>query len=319
MKRLKAGPELKMPDFKNMKIPQPLADLYWDLRDRHLLPVVGLVLIGIVAVPFLLGGSKEEAAAPVVPSSGVPSPEPIAGASGSRLTVVQAEPGLRDYKKRLKDDSPTNPFKQRYTGPMLAGTKLGNGEGGGGGSGSTTATSTVTTTTEGGSTGGEGGSGGGEGGTPSAPATQPTLPGGGQAPNPGELVEYAWAIDVQVTHTSTKKDGGKETSGPTMRKRVLPYAGLPSDKNPVVVYMGPNPRTHLPMLLVSDGVTSIFGESTCLSGDETCQLLEPELGLPVTFSYGPDHDRYKLNVTKIYRTVISRSQTQRDMRQSFSK
>jgi hypothetical protein len=324
VKRLKAGPELKMPDFKNMKVPQPLVDLYWDLRERHLLPVVGLVLVGIVAVPFLLGGSGEGPTAPVVPSGGAPSPEPIAGASGSRLTVVQAEPGLRDYKKRLKDDSPTNPFKQRYTGPMLAGTKLGNGEGGGGGS--TTSTSTVTTTTggSGGSGGGEGGSGGGEGGTPTSPTapiptTPPTLPGGGQAPNPGELVGYAWAIDAQVTHISTKKNGEKESSGPTMRKRVLPYAGLPSDKVPVVVYMGPNPRTHLPMLLVSDGVDAIFGEASCLSGDETCQLLEPELGMPVTFSYGPDHDRYKINVTKIYRAVISRSHINRDMRQSFSK
>lgn len=322
MKRLKAGPELKMPDFKNMNVPQPLADLYWDLRDRHLLPVVGLVLVGIVAVPFLIGGSKEESPPPVLPSSGAPSPEPIAGASGARLTVVQSEPGLRDYKKRLKDDSPTDPFKQRYTGPVLAGTKLGNGEGGGGGSGSTTSTATVTTTTgggEGGSSGGGSGSSGGEGGTPSSPATPPTLPGGGQAPNPGELVGYSWAIDVQVTHISTKKDGSKETSGPTTRKRVLPYAGLPSDKVPVVVYMGPNPRTHLPMLLVSDGVDAIFGEAKCLSGEETCQLLEVEPGMPETFSYGPDHDRYKLNVTKIYRTVVSRAKTDRAMRQSFSK
>ena len=55
MKRLKAGPELKMPD---LKMPQFLVDLYWDLRDRRLLPLVGLVLVAIVAVPFLLGGSN---------------------------------------------------------------------------------------------------------------------------------------------------------------------------------------------------------------------------------------------------------------------
>jgi hypothetical protein len=41
--------------------------------------------------------------------------------------------------------------------------------------------------------------------------------------------------------------------------------------------------------------------------------------MPTTFSYGPDHDRYKLNVTKIYRTVISREHINREMRQSFSK
>lgn len=309
---LKKGPELKMSDLKKLKVPQPLVDLYWDLRDRHLLPIIGLVLVAIVAVPFLLGGSKDESPAPVAPSTSAPSPEPIAGASGSHLTVVQAEPGLRAYKKRLKDDSPTNPFKQRYTGPVLAGTKLGNGEEGGGGS---TSTSTVTTTTG----GGEGGSGGGAGTT--TPASPPATghPGGGLTPGPGEEILYASAIDVQITRTATNKNGGKETSGPKVRKGVLPYSGLPNEKTPVVVYMGPNPKTHQPMLLVSDAVVSIFGEAKCLSGDETCQLLEVEPGMPETFSYGPNSDRYKLNVLKIYKVVVERKQVERPMSQSFSK
>jgi hypothetical protein len=310
---LKKGPELKMPDLKasNLKVPPFLSDLYWDLRDRHLLPVVGLVIVAIVAAPFLLGGSEHEPPASTASPAGAPSPEPIASASASRLTVVQAEPGLRDYRKRLRDDSPTNPFKQRYTGPVLKGTKLGNGK--------ESATSPVTTTTEG---GGEGGSGGGEGSPGGSPSTPATLPGGGPAPKPGELISYAWAINVQVTKTATKDGGGKETTGPTTQKRVLPYAGIPSSKVPVVVYMGPDPTTHKPMLLVSDGVASTFGEAKCLSGDETCQLLEVETGMPVTFSYGPDLDRYKINVLKIYRVATSRTQIQRSlsqMSQNFSK
>lgn len=125
---------------------------------------------------------------------------------------------------------------------------------------------------------------------------------------------------MQITHTATKENGEKETSGPTVRKRVLPYSALPSEKVPVVVYMGPNPNTHLPMLLVSEAVTSIFGETKCLSGDETCQLLEVETGLPVNFTYGPDLDRYKINVLKIYRVVIDRTKTGRRARsQYFSK
>jgi hypothetical protein len=312
---LKKGPDLKVPDLKDLKAPQFLVDLYWDLRDRHLLPILGLVVVAIVAVPFLLGGSKENRpATSALPSASAPSPEPGAGASASRLTVVQAEPGLRDYRKRLRDDSPTNPFKQRYISPVLKGTKLG---GGGGGSNSTS-TSTVTTTTGG---GGSGSSGGGESapGSTSPASPPPTLPGGGQAPNPGELVYYAEALDVQITHTATKKGGGKETSGPTVRKRVLPYSGLPSDKVPVVVYMGPNPKTRQPMLLVSDAVASIFGEAKCLSGNETCQLLEVEPGMPETFSYGPNLDRYKINVLKIYKVVVERKQAARTMSQNFSK
>jgi hypothetical protein len=300
---LKKGPELKKPD---LKVPPFLSDLYWDLHDRHLLPVVALVIVAIVAAPFLLGGSKHEPLASTPSPTGAPSPEPIANASASRLTVVQAEPGLRDYRKRLRDDSPTDPFKQKFTSPVLKGTKLGKGN--------ESATFRVSTT----SGGSEGGSsqGGGEGGSGGAPSgSSPTLPGGGPAPKPGELIAYAWAIDVQVTKTATKEGGGKETTGPTVHKRVLPYAGLPSAKVPVVVYMGPDPTTHKPMLLVSDGVASTFGEAKCLSGDETCQLLEVETGMPVTFSYGPNLDRYKINVLKIYRVAVSRTQLARSLSQ----
>jgi len=318
VKRLKAGPELKMPDLKNLKAPQPLVDLYWDLRDRHLLPIVGLVLVAIVAVPFLLGGSNEKSGPSVSPISSAPSPEPVAGGSSSRLTVVQAEPGLRDYRKRLRDDSPTNPFKQRFTAPASNGA---GGEGSGSSSTPTTATSTVTTTTTGGGGSGQGGGEGGSGSTSPTPSSPPVpgQPGGAPTPAPGELVYYAEALDVQITHTATKKGGGKETTGPTVRKRVLPYSGLPSDKVPVVVYMGPNPKTKLPMLLVSDAVASIFGEAKCLSGNETCQLLEVEPGMPETFSYGPNLDRYKLNILKIYKVVVERKQAARAMSQNFSK
>ena len=56
-------PELKTPDF--------LSDLYYDLRDRRLLPVVALVIVAIAAVPFLLGGDSEE---PYVPGRGAAFP-----------------------------------------------------------------------------------------------------------------------------------------------------------------------------------------------------------------------------------------------------
>ena len=49
MKKLK-GPDLKMPE---LKVPAFVSDLYYDLRDRRLLPLVGFVLVAIVAVPFL--------------------------------------------------------------------------------------------------------------------------------------------------------------------------------------------------------------------------------------------------------------------------
>ena len=120
MKRL--GPELKMPKFKGgeRKVPPFLADLYQDLRDRRLLPVVGLLLVAILATPILLRDSgSEETPAPVAPLA-----EGSASNAAQTLQVVQSAPGLRNYKKRLRRREPVDPFHQRYTGADLTGAQL---------------------------------------------------------------------------------------------------------------------------------------------------------------------------------------------------
>jgi len=282
VKRLKAGPELKMPD---LKVPDFLVDLYWDLRDRHLLPLVVLAIVAIVAVPFLLGGGSESEPAPAVSSLGpAPSPE----SRSASLTVVQAKPGLRAPGKRLRNDHPTDPFVQRYTSPDLKGAKLGGGEEGGGGStSSSTSTSTSTTVTKTSSSG-----------TSEVTTETSGNPGSGTAAPP-HLTLFAFAIDVKTVRTETKPDGTKQTDEPVIRHRVVPPAALPSEKEQAVTYMGISPKTQAPMLLISDSVTAVFGEAKCLSGTSTCQLIEVEPGLPMTFVYGPDSIRYKITVLKV--------------------
>jgi hypothetical protein len=289
MKRLKKGPELKMPE---LKMPGFLTDLYHDLVDRRLLPLVVLVLVAIVAVPFLLGGGSEEEAPPA-DQGPIAGPSTAPGAESARLTVVQANPGLRDYRKRLAARVPTDPFKQRYTGPVRAGNQL-NGESATTSSesavpGGTTATSTTTPP----STTAAPESPSGDGGAPSGGAPS----GGGGEP---DLQLFTFAIDVKIKRTtSSGADGGKDESEPTTKEGVVPPAALPSNKTQVVTYMGISPKTRKPLLLVSDDVTAIFGEAKCLSGSEFCQLLEVELGLPTTFVYGPNDARYKINVLKV--------------------
>jgi hypothetical protein len=284
---LKSGPELKKPD---LKVPDFLVDLYWDLRDRHLLPLVGLVIVAIVAVPFLLGGggSEEEKEAPAIAgASSAPSPEP----RGAKLTVVEAKPGLRDYRKRLREHSPTDPFKQRYTSAQLAGTKLGGGEKGASSSSSTSTTSSSTTKvtkTE------------NSDGTKKTEVVTETEGG----PNPGgagngELTLFAFAIDVKIVRTETKADGSKEKDDPEVRHRVVPPALLPSEKAQVATYMGISPKTQQPLFLISDAVSALYGEAKCLSGAEACQLIEVAPGLPMTYVYGPNDTRYKITVLKV--------------------
>lgn len=284
MKRI--GPELKMPSFKggNVKVPPFLSDLYFDLRERRLLPIVGLILVAIVATPILLGGSSEPKATP-------PAPAPITGSNpaADTLAVVKAEPGLRNYKKRLAHRTPTNPFKQRFAGP----TGLKEAE-------LNAKSSTTSGSTETGSTGAETGTVEVE-----ETVTSPSTGNGGGAGS-GHLVFFAFGIDVKIKKTVTEPDG-KKSSEEIERQRVLPPATLPSDKTQVVTYMGISPKTQKPLLLVSEEVTSVFGETHCLAGSGHCQLIEVEPKIPVTFVYGANDARYKIDIVNVEPVVTGHS------------
>ena len=118
MKRLKKGPELKMPE---LKVPPFLSDLFYDLRDRRLLPLVALVVVAIVAVPFLLGGESEDrhdVAGLAVRLDGRIGRRRL----GTKLTVVEADARTARLPASASGTGqPTNPFKQRYAGPVLKG------------------------------------------------------------------------------------------------------------------------------------------------------------------------------------------------------
>jgi hypothetical protein len=307
MKRLK-GPELKMPE---MKVPAFLADVYYDLRDRRLLPLIALVVVATAAVPFLLGGGSEEMAPPATPESAVAQASG-AGIEPGTLTVVEAKPGLRDYRKRLSDRRPKNPFRQQYTSPgALKGAQLPEPTG---------------STDEGDSSGTVTVSGGDGGSAPKAPPSSPPAHDGDPDGKP-DLVFYAFAINVRITKAGGKDAGKAKKEAPIVRERVLPQTALPGEKTPVVTYMGPGRKgdkaTGKALLLVSDKVQSVFGETKCVSGsDDVCQLIEVEPGFPVTFVYGANEVRYTFNVLKLGLVVTGRSDLGRPLprdSQSFSK
>ena len=114
MKQLKR-PEIKLPEAK---VPGFLADLFGDLRDRHLLPLVGLLLVAIVAVPFALGSSGESSSDGT--EGGAAAGAIAAGSSGGGprgTTFANSISGLRDYRRRLRHLSARDPFKQQYADP----------------------------------------------------------------------------------------------------------------------------------------------------------------------------------------------------------
>lgn len=296
MKRLK-GPRLEMPD---LKLPAVVADLYYDLRDRRLLPVIALVAVAIVATPLLLGQDSETIEPPAVPAA-IQALKESGGQRTATLTVVEANPGLRDYRRRLRSRKPLDPFRS-FGKPSLKGAQLGRGSGKEGGSGSsasvtststtvnktkegskTTTTTQTTTTTNDGS--GEGSRGNGD-----------SNPGGGGGSNPGGGTQTStYVIDVQI---STASETGVSVK-PVERLGVWPLTPLPGKETPVVTYLSAGSGGTKALFGVSKEVSAVFGEAKCVSGTDTCEAIELEPGFPVTFVYGPGQARYRITLLKI--------------------
>jgi hypothetical protein len=302
MKGLKRGPELKMPE---LKMPDFVTDLFYDLHDRRLLAPIALVVVAIAAVPFLLGGGSESP--PAEPGGATAATAEREIAEAASLTVVEAKPGLRDYRKRLASRKPTNPFKQRYTAPDTSGAELSETD---------SSSSTATTVTTGGSS--EATTVSSETTTTPNDSPSTTSPGKPSSSGGGDgkphLTFYTWGINVWIAkHGGKSADpGDKGESG--VKHKVLPQTSLPGEKAPVVTYLGLSrkaaEKSHAKaLLLVSDDVTSIEGETHCAarSASEVCQLLEVEPGFPVTLVYGANETRYTIKVLKIELVVTGHS------------
>ena len=74
---------------------------------------------------------------------------------------------------------------------------------------------------------------------------------------------------------------------------------LPGRQTPAMVFMEPAADAKKAMMLVSDDVKSVFGDSPCVFGAETCQLLALEPGVPETFVYGGSERTYRIKLLKV--------------------
>jgi hypothetical protein len=300
--RLK-GPKLSVPRLKrprikgpNVKMPRFATDLFQDLRDRHLLPLVALLAAGIVAVPFLLGSS-----ASTPPGSPVDASQGSASAAGSgaesgpptaRLVVVAANPGLRDYRLRLRALEAKNPFRQHFIAPQLAGSDLNDA------ASTTVPTSTApesSTTVP---------SFGGDSGTPTGGGTSTSGGGGGEVEVKVETEYVQYTVDIKVVRKT--QGGGTRQARERIFEDVEELSMLPSEKAPVAVFMGVSADREKALLLVSEKVSSVYGDVRCMVGSESCQLIMVEPGFPVTFVYGDSGRAYRFNVLRIEETVRER-------------
>lgn len=281
MNFLKKGPELKLSALKEIKVPAFVQDVYYDLKDRHLLPIAAILLVALVAVPIALSQSSSETEGPAGSEAGATTSATGAEARSDEL-VAKAAPGLRDYRRRLNHLRAKDPFIQQYTGSSEEGS------------------GTVESSSESAASGGaeEGASTESSSPETSYTPTESSSGGEGGEPNQSGLRYYSYAIDAKVSAGGSQEAKGKE-SEPTVRRNLPELTMLPSRDTPALVYMGSTKDGKKALFVVSSDVDSIFGDAKCVLGSSTCQMLAMETGLPETVVYGSGKT-YKIELLKIH-------------------
>jgi hypothetical protein len=280
---LRKGPEIK---FSKLKVPQVVSDLYWDLRDRYLLPAVVVLLVAIVAVPLALGGSSDSSWQESVEGGSVA--DEIAGASAvpsaSGELVAKAAPGLRDYRRRLGKLQEKDPFVQQFSGDggegPVATTSTEASAGGSPASSESSATSPET----------------------SAPSLTEEPPPAEPSPASPDITWFSYAMDVRVVslgEAGGSSQNGANESNTSVRRNLPELTVLPSRDAPAAIYMGVTKDGNKALLMISDQVQGLFGDATCVLGSASCQLLAMEPGLPVTIVYGPAERTFRIEILKL--------------------
>ncbi|HUC00612.1 MAG TPA: hypothetical protein VMS11_12360 [Solirubrobacterales bacterium] len=283
MNFLKKGPELKLSALKEIKVPGFIQDVYFDLKDRHLLPIAVILLVALFAVPIALSQSSSEAEEPAASEAGASASVSVSGAeTRSGELVAKAAPGLRDYRRRLNHLRAKDPFIQQYTG---------SGEGSG----------TVESSSESSASGGTEEGTSSESFSPESSYTPTESPSGGEGgePNQSGLRYYSYAIDVKVSAGGSAEAGGKDGE-PAVRRNLPELTMLPSRETPALVYMGSTKDGKKALFVVSSDVDSVFGDAKCVLGSTSCQMIAMEPGLPETLVYGGSNKTYKIELLKIH-------------------
>lgn len=257
-----------------------LRDLWRDLRDKRLLPVIALLLVVIVAAPIALGGGDEpdavDASAEIAAAA-----DAVGEAPEAAPVVLSYVPGIRDHNERLQAFKSRNPFRQQLTGPTKQERKeRERAEQARGGQGDLfeqasdqagEATSAVA------------------GGAESAPGTAPAGNGGGEAEVVEEAILYTWEVDVTVGPVGDTKQ----------RAGVRQGEFLPGDKRAVVMFVSANADKGEALFYVSRDVTATSGKGRCLPNRKACEFLLLKQGQEHRFDYEPDGRTYRLKLTDV--------------------
>jgi hypothetical protein len=256
-------PNLQGPDFQP---PQVVSDLYRDLKDRRLLPVVILLFVAIVAVPVAISVSSENPPPPPPPAAEVVS----ADAPEAQAAVLADNPGLRNSKERLDALKAKNPFEQQFPTAGLGETEV------------QSLTESTETTTAGSGGGGELPSGTASVDTGSTGVAVTDSPSGGSGASSGEVADVE--TETKTKFFSFRVDLRYGVEGDVKEVRNVKLLDLLS---PVGVFLGVSENAKKSLFFLSSDVVSVSGDGQCAPAPTDCQFLSLAEGDAQQVTYQP--------------------------------
>lgn len=285
----------------NFQSPQLLTDLYSDLRERRLLPLIVVLLAGIVVVPIVLANSSKSAPPPPAAPTAAVVP---AKASLPATQVTLADPGVRDYKRRLRGDSPRDPFLPQVSSSSSSGNQP---------SGASPTSSLVNIGASGGSSSGSSVQLTAEGkaaaaaanGTATGPPASVTSGGSSTVPSSGSRQGSSQSSSQgsKIIFYRLKVRSGLVGGEMTVKDEVGPTTSLPSKSVPALAFLGVTFDANLvadqAYFLVSNGVSLVTGTGECSFG-APCQLVAMKPGDYVDLTW-TDGQQYRVKLQALER------------------
>lgn len=254
-----------------------LQNLWRDLVDKRLWPVVVGLLVALVAVPLVISSGDTPAA---VSSA---TPVGVVGGPAAEATAeiaVAAVPGGRVVNRGGKSRDPFKPLVFAKTPKTPA-----------------SATATAASSPRGAAAGGVAGPGpssASSGGTPAKPDSRPTPVPAATRPTTTtrtRLLSYAMTVAVKRSGRTTTRRG----------IRAITY--LPSSDYPLVTFLGVKSDGVTATFLLAEGVEVLNGRTACRPSDSRCELVElkatENVLLARTPKAGAAMKRFRLTVRSI--------------------
>lgn len=252
-----------------------------DLRRRRLLPVAVLLLVGVVALPFVALKSSSTPVAAPSPGAANASTQSVNGLPSPAQALSNADKPLvslavLDQASNLDQFGSKNPFKPltkvstagatsgSSSSPVAAATSSSTPSTGGSGGGGTTGSGSLGGGSTGGGTVGGGTTGGGTTGGGTGNQTPQRNGGGGG----GKTEKLTYALDATL-------------AGPRkiVHYKSLPrLQALPNSGNPLFIFLGIDSTGNNAVFLVDSSLTVTAGEGTCSPSTTSCGTLKLKPG-----------------------------------------